>query len=134
MGVERLVVPRLGRTLAESAREGAMRGEFQECGYECCIAMSHRRRHRRRYRHHLLTTAPPPIDRGKGQSINDVHKIFILVNLILSRNLSVMFAIPNQVSVRMSFMDSTYMEGVIAYQARGWVSAYANVAIRKRAL
>ena len=41
MGVERLVVEHLR---SQRAREGAMRGEFQECGYECCIAMSHRRR------------------------------------------------------------------------------------------
>ena len=66
-----------------------MRGEFQECGYECCIAMSHRRH--RRYRHHLLTTAPPPPidDRGKGRCTNDVHKNYGFVDPFgrISRNL-----------------------------------------------
>ena len=44
------------RTRATSAEhlrsQRAVRGEFQECGYECCIAMSHRRRH------HLLAQQP----------------------------------------------------------------------------
>lgn len=114
-----------------------MRGEFQECGYECCIAMSHRRH--RRYRHHLLTTAPPPPidDRGKGPSMNDVHtKIMdLLIPLdAFHATSSVLISKPGNFSVRTSFMHDTNVEGVITDQARGCVSAYANVMIRKTAL
>ena len=71
-----------------------MRGEFQECGYECCIAMSHRR-----YRHHLLTTAPPPPidDCSKGPSTNDVHKNYGFVDHFgrISANLSFLLVCKN---------------------------------------